>query len=245
MYATRTRGKARWLGQSGECMASKSTRTVAPPPQGDADKSSISRIIDAAYECFQRFGIKKTTVEDIATLADVSRPTVYRYFLGKEDILRQVCELEVVKVHEELRRRISPRGTLAERLTETLLVSTRIAHDNKFVRILIESPSLQSRSANPSSPDFNVNRAVWGNVFDVGLARGELAGDLTPDEIASWLILAESILLIKIDAVTFSDDELRRFIRRFIVMPILGAGGDIAPARDASRPVKPRAKPSK
>ena len=43
-------------------------------------------ILDAADRLFQHFGYKKTTVEDIATEAGVSRGTVYLYFKSKEEV---------------------------------------------------------------------------------------------------------------------------------------------------------------
>jgi len=52
---------------------------VAP---NDPD-TARDRLLDAAEACFERSGISKTTVEDIAKQASVSRATVYRYFAGR------------------------------------------------------------------------------------------------------------------------------------------------------------------
>ena len=45
------------------------------------------RLLDAAEECFAHYGVAKTTVEDVAAKAKVSRATVYRYFDGRDDLL--------------------------------------------------------------------------------------------------------------------------------------------------------------
>tara|TARA_R110001606_G_scaffold216728_1_gene364613 strand:- start:346 stop:957 length:612 start_codon:yes stop_codon:yes gene_type:complete len=189
--------------------------------QTEQSEATVERLIRAAYDCFQKFGIKKTTIEDIADRAKVTRPTVYRYFQGKDDLIRHLCELEVLKVNREVKARIGKRKEFAERLTEALLVTVRVASKNRFVRIIIESPSHLSRSADPGSPDYFANRSVWGPTLDHGIAQGHLAGDLSVDTIASWLTLSESMLLIKVDSKSFSDEELREFIRRFVVDPIL------------------------
>ena len=53
------------------------------------------RILEATYACVARYGLGKTTVEDAAREAGVSRATVYRHFPGGKDQL-------VAEVWEEL-----------------------------------------------------------------------------------------------------------------------------------------------
>ena len=45
------------------------------------------RLLQATYDCVARWGLAKTTVEDAAREAGVSRATVYRYFPGGRDEL--------------------------------------------------------------------------------------------------------------------------------------------------------------
>ena len=53
------------------------------------DEKTIQRrtaIIAAALECFLQYGYEKTTLEDIATRAGLSRPLIYLQFRNKEEI---------------------------------------------------------------------------------------------------------------------------------------------------------------
>ncbi|MGO9028451.1 MAG: TetR/AcrR family transcriptional regulator [Acidimicrobiales bacterium] len=53
------------------------------------------RIIEATYSCVARWGLAKTTVEDAAREANVSRATVYRYFPGgREELIHDVVAWE-------------------------------------------------------------------------------------------------------------------------------------------------------
>lgn len=52
--------------------------------------STHDRILDATLEALTRFGIDKLTLEDVASAADLSRQTVYRYF-GSKDALIRAC----------------------------------------------------------------------------------------------------------------------------------------------------------
>ncbi len=46
-----------------------------------------TRILDAAKQCCERWGVAKVTIDDIATAGGVSRATLYRLFPGGKDVL--------------------------------------------------------------------------------------------------------------------------------------------------------------
>lgn len=70
---------------------------------GDDRSSTRIRIVDGALRCLTRQGLAKTTVDDIAREASLSRATVYRIFpRGKEGILAAVVETEVARLFSSL-----------------------------------------------------------------------------------------------------------------------------------------------
>ena len=46
------------------------------------------RIISAALDLFLEFGIKKTSLEDVAARCGLTRATVYRYYRDKRELVR-------------------------------------------------------------------------------------------------------------------------------------------------------------
>ena len=58
----------------------------------DRDSARRRVILDAARECILKFGYAKSSLEDIAKQADVSRPLIYRKFKSKEEIFGAVLE---------------------------------------------------------------------------------------------------------------------------------------------------------
>ena len=46
-----------------------------------------SKILSAAYDSFIRYGVKRTTMGDVAQAAGVSRPTLYASYSNKEELL--------------------------------------------------------------------------------------------------------------------------------------------------------------
>lgn len=204
---------------------SRKPKAAAIGATGTAD-----RIVDAAYRCFDRYGVTKATMEDIASTAGVTRATVYKYFPSREHVLARIVALEIDKVNAELRARFVRRASIEESLTECLLLVVRAAARNHYLRGTLQSPEYLSTVADPRSDEHRRQRHWWSRLLDEAAQAGELAADLDRDQIVSWLTLAEQMLLIKIDALDISDRELRGFIQRMVVLPLL--------ARSAAKPAR-------
>lgn len=76
-------------------------------------------ILEAALTCFSNYGFKKTTVEDIATEAGVSRPTLYAYFKNKKAILRTISERIHSNTLESIEAQLQSGAPLAKKLEES------------------------------------------------------------------------------------------------------------------------------
>jgi len=55
--------------------------------------SREERIVDAAIAVFSRYGVQRTTMNDIAGEAGVARQTIYNVFANKDEILRAAIRL--------------------------------------------------------------------------------------------------------------------------------------------------------
>ncbi|WP_369816623.1 TetR/AcrR family transcriptional regulator [Mycobacterium sp. E740] len=56
-------------------------------PVADADSPTRERILAATAEVLGRHGMTKLSLSEVATQAQVSRPTLYRWFASKRDLL--------------------------------------------------------------------------------------------------------------------------------------------------------------
>src|ERR1700752_2774427 len=96
--------------------AAKSGRSRRSPGSDTRD-----RILSAAASCFRRNGVGATRMEDIADEAGMQRPHLYRYFSGKDDMVRQVIVDEVRRRGQDLRRRLSLNGPVGPLLLQSLV----------------------------------------------------------------------------------------------------------------------------
>lgn len=61
-----------------------------------------NQIVDEAQKLFERYGYKKTTIDDISTALKKAKSAVYYYFKSKEDIYKAVLEKEARKLQDEV-----------------------------------------------------------------------------------------------------------------------------------------------
>jgi AcrR family transcriptional regulator len=69
--------------------------SIAEPSGFGSERTDLAdRILEAARQLVLRSGVRKLSLADVATLAGVSRPTIYRYFVSKEDLIGALGEHE-------------------------------------------------------------------------------------------------------------------------------------------------------
>jgi AcrR family transcriptional regulator len=67
----------------------------------DDSGASDERLLDAAASCYARFGLAKTTAEDVAREAGISRATLYRHFKNRDELLLAVVAREASRLAAE------------------------------------------------------------------------------------------------------------------------------------------------
>lgn len=91
------------------------------------DRQSVRRriIIDAALECFLQYGFAKTSLDDVARRAKLSRPLLYLLFKNKEELfvetLRSLYQTEIDSARPVLDLPLSKKEKLIQVYEELLL----------------------------------------------------------------------------------------------------------------------------
>ncbi len=80
-------------------------------------KDSISdSILEAAETLFQKWGIKKTTMDDIAREAGKGKSSIYYYFKNKEAVLEAVAMAQAERITRIVREEVAKKETAREKL---------------------------------------------------------------------------------------------------------------------------------
>lgn len=84
----------------------------------DESEARRHKILAAARWCFLNFGFAKTSLDDIAKRAGISRTLLYRTFRDKEDIFTAVFAEWLIARHPAAKKAAAGAGTPCERLLD-------------------------------------------------------------------------------------------------------------------------------
>jgi AcrR family transcriptional regulator len=112
------------------------------------------RLLEATYTCVARFGIGKTTVEDVVKASGVSRATIYRHFPGgRDELLRETVAWEIGRFFVELGDRVRDAPDLVELLRLGLEFAHQQVREHEVLRKMLDTeperllPLLSTESA--------------------------------------------------------------------------------------------------
>ena len=103
----------------------------------DARTSTRERILDATFESVQDFGLSRTTVEDVAQRAGLSRQTVYRYFPSKDHLVLALVLREEEKFIEGTREAFAGEDDLELAIERAMSFTLRFAHEHPLLDRLL------------------------------------------------------------------------------------------------------------
>lgn len=165
-------------------------------------------MLEAALRCVARFGISKTTVEDIARQAHLSRASLYRFFPGgRDEILTTMVEREVRGFFRNLGDRLDGIDDCEERIVMAMTVAAaQLVGHEALGFVLANEPELVLP---------HVSFAGLDNVLDTAAAffAPYLVGLLEPEDArraAEWVTrLVLSHVVCPPSSVTGSWSESR------------------------------------
>lgn len=104
---------------------------------------STQSILDAALVEFDRHGIRRVALEDVARRAGVSRTTIYRRFANRDDLVAAVMDRENARlfadIAEELKAARPQSNFYVEAFTSAIL---RTRRHRVLNRIIVDEPAL-------------------------------------------------------------------------------------------------------
>lgn len=190
-------------------------------PPGDA---TAGRVLAGALAQFEDFGIRRTTVEDVARRAGVSRVTVYRRFPGKERLVEAVVLWEAQRFFTELETAVAQLDSVEDRIVEGFARTLAAAREQRLLNRLLrtEPEMLLPHLTTEGGAVLAAGRAFLARQMrlaqsDVPPRETDAVAEVVARLVLSFLLTPESAAELE------SPREARSFARRYIVPLMTGA----------------------
>src|SRR6476646_3682037 len=96
------------------------------------------RVIDSALRCVARWGIGKTTLDDVAREASCSRATIYRLFPGGKDaLLDAITRSELDRFFTGLAQRFDEAADLEDLLVGGVVYASRALSGHEALQFVL------------------------------------------------------------------------------------------------------------
>ncbi len=173
------------------------------------------KLIDATIACVKRWGIEKTSLNDIAREAGCARQTVYNYYKNKDDLILIALIEATARYSINLVNHIRQFATPSERILEAMMYC---------ITQIPKEPYLQFITDTTFSP--LLNPEVFNSDMCVGLISNcakVCLEDASEELRASADEIGEAMTRVVLSLITIegphkrSEDEIRAYIaKRFI-----------------------------
>jgi AcrR family transcriptional regulator len=196
-------------------------RALAAP--GQPSTATDERILDAAMELLGAYGVKRTSMDEIARRAGVNRVTVFRRFGSKDAVVEELYIRELRRmfalVGEAAVAAPDPAGSVAE----VFVTVMRFSRDHPLIdRVAQMEPQWLIEAMRADSPPLmDLARGFVADRIRSGQRRGAVP-ERDALQLADVLVrLAVSYILIPTGLVDTGDDDALRAFALAAIAPII------------------------
>jgi AcrR family transcriptional regulator len=212
---------------------------VSRPPRAEATgeraagrQRRLARILHAAEELFATHGFAKTTVDEIAAAAGVSKGLVYDHYVSKEALLGAIWNQLVADWTAAVRDIKYDESAIADSIGEMVRSSLEYVRSNALLRRIIAlDPGALIPGGRESQLEFGHRyREGLEPVLAHGIRRGQLRRDLDVAHTAEviWLLhftLTRELFVGPQQTLRADSEELLRSAVELVVAGLRAPGG--------------------
>ncbi len=213
----------------GDPLLARILRDGAPPAPGGeplaAPPETSERILAAATEQVEHFGLRRFTLDDVARRMGISRVTIYRYFPKRDSLVEAVLLREMHRFLRAIDAAVKPCGTLEEKLVEGVVFALSYLRGHRLLSRLLRTepelilPALTLRADRVLAAGrefiagFALREAERGGL-QLNEPEIEAVSELLARAVLSFVLTPDSVLGMRTDA------EVRAFAEHYLA-PIL------------------------
>lgn len=193
----------------------------SPIALGDAEESK-QIIVEAAARCFEQYGPQRTSMDDIAEAAGISRKTLYRVFSDRPKLTQAVLAWRWGKMAQRVKQRIAKSSCFEEALLEGSITAVSAARDDKLANDIIHKATdhtLEQFLIRGNKQTHKASLDLWGVAIDMGRQEGVVKQNLSDERIMEIIVSIYALLIMHDEGPT----KQRAFLEDVLLPAIMVA----------------------
>ena len=186
----------------------------AGSPPAD-EHEARARIIEAAMRCLDRTDPAHFSLSEVASELGVTRPTVYRYFPGTDDLFFAVAQVANETFIDALTARLNGITEPATWVVEALVAAVERVPDSRYLTLVLAAGRSDSFARSFTS---RFSRGTGRELLKRSAVDWSAAGytDLEREELVEHMLRTLQSLLVDPPDPPRSESELRRYLHRWV-----------------------------
>ena len=178
-------------------------RKANSPIAWGSAKESKQIIVDAATRCFEQYGPQRTSMDDIAEAAGISRKTLYRVFDDRPKLIQAVLLSRWAKVAKKMKTRIAKATCFEEALLEGCVTGVSSVANDKLANAIIHKTTdhtLEQFLLLGNERIVKTNQDIWLAAIETGRKEGVIKPNLSDERIIEIIRSINALLVMREDS---------------------------------------------
>ncbi len=190
--------------------------TSTPPTRIGGGGPTAESIVAAARACFERYGVHRTRMADVAAAAGISRPALYLRVPGRDELLKLVVATRLMELEPRLIAAPHSASSFEDAFVQWMQVAVHVGGRDPELKNLLETSGIGVLGLY-GSDDPQLLEGI-GRCLEPLLVLGETAGRVRPNldraRAADWI---RNIVLSLVIRDAIDDDYVRSIVIDFLI----------------------------
>ncbi|CAA0101054.1 Fatty acid metabolism regulator protein [Halioglobus japonicus] len=181
------------------------------------DDPMVVRILDAGEQCILRFGIRRTSMGEVARVGKLSRGSIYRYFSAKEELVEGIIRRQQERFLNRTEQQLDKETTLVDKVTLSVLAGRKDMQAGIFASLAeVEPETLAMMFLDPKF--YHRSLSFWPPHIRMAQATGEINPQVRVDFVTDLVVrLAVSLVMFpKMGVELASRKALRAYLQQVL-----------------------------
>tara|TARA_R110002049_G_scaffold7808_4_gene44081 strand:- start:1063 stop:1704 length:642 start_codon:yes stop_codon:yes gene_type:complete len=185
------------------------------------DDPMVVRILDAGELCILRFGIRRTSMGEVARVGKLSRGSIYRYFNAKEALVEGIIRRQQERFLNHTEEQLGKETSLVDKVTHAVMAGRKDMQTGIFASLAdVEPETLAMMFLDPNF--YQRSLSFWPPHVRMAQEAGEIGAQVRVDFMTDLIVrMAVSLVMFpKMGVELKSRSAVRAYLQQVLCVGV-------------------------